>query len=402
MLKKLLTFSLIILFSAANIQAQTIKELEKRRKQALNKLEVTNKLLDETNKSKQSSVNKINIIKQNIYERQQIISNINQELNVINLTIDTLQTERNNLLQKLDRIKAEYAVLVRNTHYRSNTLSYISFVLSADNFNQIFRRIRYLQQFADYRKKQAKEIEETATLLLEKEQILTQSKDKKNEVLSIKQFENQKLESDRQKENKMLNDLKAKEKNLIAQQKKQQKTADELNRKIQALIDAEVKKESKKRSSSKQNKITLTKEESLIAGNFEKNKGRLPWPVEKGFVSGKFGIQKHPVLEHVTTNNKGIYIQTNMGADARSVFEGVVTQCFSIPGSNNAVIIKHGNYRTVYTNLTTIYVKEGDKVTAKQKIGKIFVDEENDNKTEMLLMLYLNTTLLNPEPWLAK
>lgn len=401
MFKKLLTFFLIILFSVANIQAQTIKELEKRRKQALNKLEVTNKLLDETNKSKQSSVNKINIIKQNIYERQQIISNINQELNVISMTIDTLQTERNNLLQKLDRIKAEYAVLVRNTHYRSNTLSYISFVLSADNFNQIFRRIRYLQQFADYRKKQAKEIEETTTLLLEKEQILTQSKDKKNEVLSIKQFENQKLESDRQKENKMLNDLKAKEKNLIAQQKKQQKTADELNRKIQALIDAEVKKESKK-GSSKQNKITLTKEESLIAGNFEKNKGRLPWPVEKGFVSGKFGIQKHPVLEHVTTNNKGIYIQTNMGADARAVFEGVVTQCFSIPGSNNAVIIKHGNYRTVYTNLTTIYVKEGDKVTAKQKIGRIFVDEENDNKTEMLLMLYLNTTLLNPEPWLAK
>lgn len=401
MLKKLLTFFLIILFSVANIQAQTIKELEKRRKQALNKLEVTNKLLDETNKSKQSSVNKINIIKQNIYERQQIISNINQELNVISMTIDTLQTERNNLLQKLDRIKAEYAVLVRNTHYRSNTLSYISFVLSADNFNQIFRRIRYLQQFADYRKKQAKEIEETTTLLLEKEQILTQSKDKKNEVLSIKQFENQKLESDKQKENKMLNDLKAKEKKLIAQQKKQQKTADELNRKIQALIDAEVKKESKK-GSSKQNKITLTKEESLIAGNFEKNKGRLPWPVEKGFVSGKFGIQKHPVLEHVTTNNKGIYIQTNMGADARAVFEGVVTQCFSIPGSNNAVIIKHGNYRTVYTNLTTIYVKEGDKVTAKQKIGRIFVDEENDNKTEMLLMLYLNTTLLNPEPWLAK
>ena len=217
-----------------------------------------------------------------------------------------------------------------------------------------------------------------------------------DEKLSVRDVE--KLVKDLGKTKK---EKKAKEKKLIAQQKKQQKTADELNRKIQALIDAEVKKESKK-GSSKQNKITLTKEESLIAGNFEKNKGRLPWPVEKGFVSGKFGIQKHPVLEHVTTNNKGIYIQTNMGADARAVFEGVVTQCFSIPGSNNAVIIKHGNYRTVYTNLTTIYVKEGDKVTAKQKIGRIFVDEENDNKTEMLLMLYLNTTLLNPEPWLAK
>lgn len=402
MFNRSLTLLFILIFSILNLQAQSLKELEKRRKQALNNLEVTNKLLNETNKSKQSSVNKINIIKQNIYERQQIISNINQELNVINLTIDTLQTKRNNLLQKLERIKVEYAALVQKTHYRTNALSYISFILSAENFNQMFRRIRYLQQFARYRKQQAQEIEQTTILLAEKEEVLTQSREKKSEVLSIKQYENQKLESDRQKENKMLNELKTKEKKLIAQQKKQQKTANELNRKIQALIDAEIKKEQKRNSNNKQNKIILTKEEALIAGNFEKNKGRLPWPVEKGFVSGKFGIQKHPVLEHVTTNNKGIYIQTNMGSDARAIFEGIVTQCFSVPGSNNAVIIKHGNYRTVYTNLTTLYVKEGDKVSAKQKIGKIFVDEENDNKTEMLLMLYLNTTLQNPEPWLAK
>lgn len=403
MFNKILTLLFIAYFSCFALQAQSIKELEKKRKQALNKLEVTNKLLNETSKSKQSSINKLNIIKQNILERQQVISNINQELNAINLTIDTLQNERNKLYEKLEKIKVEYATLVQKSYYRTNTLSYVSFILSAENFNQMFRRIRYLQQFAEYRKKQAEEIKETTALLVEKEDILAQNRDKKNEVLCIKQFENQKLESDKQKENKMLNDLKSKEKKLIAQQQKQQKTADELNRKIQAIIDAEIKKENKnKNSKSNQTKIVLTKEEALIAGNFEKNKGKLPWPVEKGFVSGKFGIQKHPILEHVTTNNKGIYIQTNMGADARAIFEGIVTQCFSVPGSNNAVIIKHGNYRTVYTNLTSIYVKEGDKVSAKQKIGKIFVDEENDNKTEMLLMLYLNTTLQNPEPWLAK
>ncbi len=404
MIRKTLNILLMLLMAATTLSAQSVKELEKKRKQELKKLEVTNRLLNETSKSKKSSVNKINIIKQSIREREQIISTINSELDAINRTIDTLQTERNALNEKLVRIKSEYATLVQKTHYRSNALSYLTFVLSAENFDQMFRRFRYLQQFAEYRKNQAREIESTAQLLAAKEDVLLQNKDKKAEVLSVKQFENQKLESDRQKENKMLNELKAKEKTLIAQQKKQQKIANELNRKIQALIDAEIKKANakNKKSSSKQNQIVLTKEEQLIAGNFAKNKGRLPWPVEKGFVSGKFGIQQHPVLKHVTTNNKGIYIQTNRGADARAVFDGVVSQCFSVPGSNNAVIIKHGNYRTVYTNLTTLYVKEGDKVTAKQKIGKIFVDEENDNKTEMQLMLYLNTELQNPEPWLAK
>ena len=146
----------------------------------------------------------------------------------------------------------------------------------------------------------------------------------------------------------------------------------------------------------------MTKEETLIAGNFEKNKGRLPWPVEKGFVSGKYGVQPHPVLEHVTINNKGIYIQTTSSCEARSVFEGVVTQRFSVPGSNNAVIIKHGNYRTVYANLTEIYVKEGDKVSPKQRIGKIYVDSDNDNKTELYFQIWKDKSLENPSLWLAR
>ena len=146
----------------------------------------------------------------------------------------------------------------------------------------------------------------------------------------------------------------------------------------------------------------MSKDEQLVAGNFEKNKGKLPLPVERGFISGHFGVQPHPVLPHVTTNNKGIYIQTPAGSTARAIFEGVVTKCFMVPGSNSSVIVKHGNYRTVYSNLTEIYVKEGDKVTTKQKLGKIFVDTENDNKTELYLMLYKDTDIQNPELWLAK
>lgn len=146
----------------------------------------------------------------------------------------------------------------------------------------------------------------------------------------------------------------------------------------------------------------LTKEETLISGNFAANQGRLPWPTSNGFISGHYGVQAHPVLKHVTTNNKGVYIQTPSGSNARAVFEGTVTQRFSIPGSNNAVIIQHGDYRTVYANLTSIYVNVGDKVSAKQSIGKIYTDDDNDNKTELYFQIWKGRGLLNPESWIAR
>jgi len=157
-----------------------------------------------------------------------------------------------------------------------------------------------------------------------------------------------------------------------------------------------------RRSATTESLSTLTKEEKLISGNFSSNAGRLPWPTDKGFISGHYGVHPHPVLKHVTTNNKGIYIQTPAGTNARVVFEGVVTQRFSIPGSNNAVIVKHGDYRTVYANLTNIYVNVGDKVSAKQSIGKIYTDGDNDNKTELYFQLWKGRSLLNPENWLTR
>ncbi len=140
----------------------------------------------------------------------------------------------------------------------------------------------------------------------------------------------------------------------------------------------------------------------MLSGNFERNIGRLPWPTSNGFISGHFGIQQHPVLKHVTTNNKGVYIQTPSGSTARAVFEGVVTQRFSIPGSNNAVIIQHGNYRTVYANLTQIFVRGGEKVNANQPIGKIYTDDEDGNKTELYFQVWDGKTLQNPERWITR
>ena len=412
-MKKFVSFLIVSLCLLQPLFPQSIAELEEKKKQALENLAQTNKLLNETQKSKQGSVNKINLIKRNIKERKTVIQSLNGQIDALERNIGVLRTEKQQLEERLRYLKADYAKLIRETHVRRNHFSPLLFILSSDNAGQAYRRFRYLQEFSDYRKKQAFEIQRVTAQLAVKEKNLTNDVDKKERVLTEKEREAKKLESDRQQESKMLTQLQKKEKKLKDQQKKQQRQANELNNKIQKLIAAEIRKDEERRrqaanESAKESgkpvptTFEMSKDEKLIAGNFEKNKGRLPLPVEKGFISGHFGVQPHPVLSHVTTNNKGIYIQAPSGSSARAVFEGVVTQCFMVPGSNSAVIVKHGNYRTVYSNLTEIYVKEGDKVSTKQKIGKIFIDTENDNKTELYLMIYRDTSIQNPELWLAR
>ena len=412
-MKKFVSFLIVSLCLLQPLFPQSIAELEEKKKQALENLAQTNKLLNETQKSKQGSVNKINLIKRNIKERKTVIQSLNGQIDALERNIGVLRTEKQQLEERLRYLKADYAKLIRETHVRRNHFSPLLFILSSDNAGQAYRRFRYLQEFSDYRKKQAFEIQRVTAQLAVKEKNLTNDVDKKERVLTEKEREAKKLETDRQQESKMLTQLQKKEKKLKDQQKKQQRQANELNNKIQKLIAAEIRKDEERRrkaanESAKESgkpvptTFEMSKDEKLIAGNFEKNKGRLPLPVEKGFISGHFGVQPHPVLSHVTTNNKGIYIQAPSGSSARAVFEGVVTQCFMVPGSNSAVIVKHGNYRTVYSNLTEIYVKEGDKISTKQKIGKIFVDTENDNKTELYLMIYRDTSIQNPELWLAR
>ncbi len=399
----LLLCALIALGS--NLNAQSVKELETQRKNTLKQLETTSKLLQETQKGEKASLNKLTILKRNIASRQTLINDINKEISAINADIDSINLLHSELQTELADLHLQYAKLVRETHYARTQNNTLLFLLSADNFQQLTRRIQYLQQFTAYKKQQAKQIQTLQARLQQQNEELQQYRRNKQDILNLQKREADKLTSDQKREQLMLAELKKKEKNLRAQQKKQQQKADELNNRITKLIEADIQK-SKSKSGKQQQKIdpktNLTKEEALIAGSFEKNKGRLPWPTERGFISGNFGIQQHPVLQHVTINNKGIYIQTPANTDARAVFEGEVTQCFSVSGSNYAVIIKHGNYRTMYANLTKLYVKEGDHVKAKQNIGRIYSDPDNDNKTELYFQVWKDISIENPSLWLAR
>lgn len=381
----------ILLMAVTTLTAQSVKDLQKQRQQTLKQLEETNKMLNQTKKNETATLNKLDLLKKDISTRKQLISGINTEIRALDTEMLMLSRQKDTLQRELNNLKADYANLVRQTHYAQMQQSPMLFLASSENFNQLLRRLRYLQEFAQYRKLQVSQIEQKQKQIDEKNTELQGNRDSRQDALKIQKREQENLTRDERKQKKMLQELQKKEKDLLAQQKKQQKKANDLNKKIDELINKDVQKTAN----------TLTKEEKLLAGGFEKNKGRLPWPTEKGFISGHFGVQQHPTLAHVSVNNRGVYIQTTSGSIARSVYEGEVSAIFVSDGQN-VVIVKHGNYRTVYSNLTTLYVKTGDKLTAKQKIGKIYTDPENDNKTELFFQVRKDTEVLNPSLWLAQ
>lgn len=380
----------IIILTTFTLSAQSVKELQKQQRELQQQLEQTSNMLKQTKQNETATVNKLNLLNNDIQTRKKLIKNIQSEISGLNQEMGQLREKRAELQAQLEACKADYARMVRETHYADMQQSPLLFLLSSDTFQQLTRRIRYMQQFATYRKAQVQQIESIQAEIDIQNNLLEDRKSNRTTALKNQKREQDKLASDERKQKNMLQTLKKQEKELLAKQKSQQKKAEALNKQIEELIAKQVRTTS-----------TLTKEQQLIAGGFEANQGRMPWPVEKGYISGHFGKHKHPVHEHVTVDNKGIYLQTVNEAYARAIYEGEVTWCAQMNG-NYAVIIQHGNYRTVYSPLKSITVKQGDKVTAKQAIGIIYTDNNEDNKTELYFQLYKDRSILNPSLWLAQ
>ena len=371
---------------------ESVKELQERQKKLQAEIEQTNKMLKQTKKDESATLNKLQLLNQNIKTQKKLIHTLDSEITALNREMKRLNTTRDSLQTVLERYKDDYAKMVRQSHYARMQQSPLLFLLSSDSFQQLARRTRYLQEFAHFRKTQVRRIEATQAEIDTQNELLETNKADKQAALSTRKREQANLQRDERKQKNMLSQLKTKEKDLNKQIKQKQKKVDELNRKIDDLV---------RKQAEKASKTSLTKEQKLIAGGFEANKGRLPWPVEKGMISGHFGKQQHPVYSQVTMDNKGIYLQTTAGTKARAVYKGEVTSCFMV-GGTYAVIVQHGNYRTVYSNLSKLSVKQGDKVDTKQAIGTIFTDPEQDQKTELYFQIYKDKNIQNPELWIAK
>ena len=372
--------------------ADSVKDLQKKQRQLQAEIEQTNKMLKQTKKDESATMNKLQLLNQNIKTQKKLIHTLDSEITALNREMKLLSDKRDSLQVILERYKADYAQMVRQSHYARMQQSPLLFLLASDSFQQLARRTRYLQEFAHFRQEQVRRIENTQAEIDTQNELLETNKADKQAALSTRKREQANLQRDERKQKNMLNQLKSKEKDLNKQIKQKQKKVNELNRKIDEMV---------RKQTEKASKTTLTKEQQLIAGGFEANKGRLPWPVEKGMISGHFGKQQHPVYSQVTMDNKGIYIQTTAGTKARAVYKGEVTSCFMV-GGTYAVIVQHGNYRTVYSNLSKLSVKQGDKVDTKQAIGTIFTDPEQDQKTELYFQIYKDKNIQNPELWIAK
>ncbi|MDL2277908.1 peptidoglycan DD-metalloendopeptidase family protein [Parabacteroides sp. OttesenSCG-928-G07] len=412
----------------ASSQRLTVSQLEQQRKAALAEIEMTNKLLQETALTARNSLNRLNLLSNQILSRRKVINLLSQEMTAIDNQVASLQREINTLGKELESKRNNYGESARNMYRkRLNSQDKLLFILSADNFSQSFRRMRYLREYANWQKQQATEIINKQTEITRKQEELAKTRQEKQNLLTERENENKKLVTEESNQKKEVQQLNKRQKELEAELKKKQQQAAALNKQIEQLIAEEIARAEAEAKAAREKAIAegrqpatqpseatstervaavsggyaMTKAEKELSDNFANNRGKLPFPVKGQYaIVGHFGEQQHQELKYVRTNNNGIDIQTTPGGDAYAIFNGEVTRVFVVPGYNNSVIIRHGNYLTVYSNLSQVYVKAGDKVSTRQAIGKIFTDSESANETILHFQLWKEKTKLNPTPWL--
>ena len=319
------------------------------------------------------------------------INRLNQEINVNLRNIEKLRAE-------LTSLKKDYAEMVVSARKNQSTQNRLMFLLSSESFWQAYKRMAYMKQYAAYRKQQGEQIAaKTKALQQYTTDLVAQRKDKKQLIEENRKAQKE-LDSIRKRQNTLVLELKKREKNYTAQIKKKQKQREAIDKEIARLIREAI-AASNKKAGTKTGGFVLTPEAKALAASFVSNKGRLPWPVEKGIVTQRFGTQRHPVVRTTTIKSNGVTLSVPAGATARSVFEGIVLNIMQFKGSNPIVLVQHGNYITGYKNLSKVYVKKGDRVTAKQAIGQIFTNKDT-GKTTLQFSLFQNTTPQNPALWL--
>ncbi len=416
---------ILVLFSiAGNSFAQTSrKDLEKQRKKTEEQIAITKKILKETSNKKAKNQNELKSIARLIETREELIGNINQEIAFVNQDVEGKKNEIDSINSQLETEKQNYAKAIVTAYKNKKVYNNTLYLFAAKSFNQLFQRLKFIQYLSVAQTKFLAKINEKKIALETKLRELLGLKETKVELVNNKASEVKELESDKAQKNKTIQSLQGKEAELQIELNKQKKAKENLNAQINSIIAkeiAEAKKKAKEQAAKKAKtnttttkpnektpdktpvakEPTLTPEAKLVSDNFAANKGKLPWPVEKGFISERFGTHAHAQLEQVMIQNNGIDIQTSAGATARCVQKGTVAAIISIPGMGRTVLVNHGEYFTVYSKLQSVSVAQGQELSLKQTIGSIAQNE--DGATEIHFEIWLNQDKQNPEAWLTK
>lgn len=394
---KILVAGLLINILTVNVSySQTKKELEEQKRKTLEEIENATDLLKETQETRKENIGQIQIINRRINLRGQIIESIEKETKLLDEEINEKSRLVAQMEQDLKTLKNEYAKLILFSYKNRDKYERIIFLFSAENFNQAYKRLRYIKQFVIFRRKQAEGIIKLEEKILSEIKALEEQREEKINLAESKKRESSILQRELNQKSTLITQLKRRENELKKQIAEKQKISERIENEIAEIIAAEA-----KRLKSADLYKTLTPEERLISNNFMENKGRLPWPTEKGVITEHFGMHPHPVLKGITVNNNGVDIVTVAGAEARAMFEGTISTIFSILGGNSAVIIRHGNYLTVYQGLVNLKVKKGDNVKVKQPLGTIYTNKET-NITMLHIEIWKELQKQNPEEWLSR
>jgi septal ring factor EnvC (AmiA/AmiB activator) len=410
--------TLIALLCTVLATAQlTQEELEQRKAKLQQEIVEKERQLQEV-RSKEKSVTKLlDIQKEKIGLKEKLINTTTKQTKILNDNIYLNQLEINRLKKELDVLKKDYAEMILKSYKSRSQHSRAMFLLSSENFTQAYKRLQYMKQYAGYRKMQGQEIKDKTDRLANHYTELNKQKEEKEVLLAEQQKQREDLEKERQEQEKLANSLKKNKKQLAAEIRKKEQESRKIDAQIQKLIREAIAEANRKAAAAKakanpktttaaetkkiesSTKIVLTPEGKIISDNFKANRGSLPWPVERGVISLGFGDQPHPVYKSLVVHNSGIDITTDANANVRSVFKGEVAQIQKI-GNKFAVLIKHGDYFTIYHNLSSVSVTEGENVSAKQSLGRVKTD--SDGKAVLRFMISQNTSYVNPSPWLKR
>lgn len=372
---------------------QTKKDLEEQRNKTLEEISYVDNLLKETEKEKKASLNELKIISRKLSLRESMVKGLQDEILLLGGRIDLNNLAINMMEGDLKILKQDYEKTVLSSFRSSKGNSELGYILSAKDFNQGYKRMKYLQQITKFRRQESEIIQELKSEIEISKNKMETDLSKISELKTREEQQKYLLQGEQNRKQSIVKSLSSKEAQLQKDLEEKKRIARRIEREINRIIDEERKKS-----------ITtdLTPEQKLISNDFYENKGRLPWPVERGVVTSHYGVQKHAVLKYVTEDNIDIEITSSGSTPVRSVFRGEVKRVFSIRGENMAVMISHGKYFTVYLNIVNVKVKQGDKVDTKQEIGRVFNDSENGDKTILKFMVFEDKVKLDPELWISK
>ncbi|MGC6480561.1 MAG: murein hydrolase activator EnvC family protein [Flavobacteriaceae bacterium] len=394
-------FGMLLLLLSTLAFGQRQQELEAQRKRLQQEIKQINTLLFKTQKQQQNTLGQAEDLAVRIQVRQRLIRVTHQEINWLSKRILNNERDIDRTRKELEQLRKDYEQIIRKSYMARAQQNKLLFIFSSESFLQAYKRIQYLKQYANFRRQQGLKIEEKTQLLQALNTELREQRENKEKLLTENNQVKLTLEKEKQQKNELQLSLKRQAKVYTKQIQTKQKQAEALNKAIQKLIREAIAASNRSAGKRGTNAFALTPEAKELAANFVSNKGRLPWPVQEGVVVQGFGTQPHPVVKTTMIKSNGVSIACPKESIARSIFKGEVMSILSFKGSNPTVLVRHGNYITAYKNLSEVYVKKGDRVEAKQAVGKIFTNPKT-GKTVLQFSVFRELKPQNPKTWLYR